>query len=197
MEAYNTFLNIDPDNNLAKNERMQVRNNIFREKFEQIQPALRIKNWANCDIDPLSCKARLLAATLKFNKGNENGKNRNVKGLAEITEGIMIDERCIIMPNYLDLAINTAFEQNKALSPTLSVHATILRYKQKLAQVGWDSIFPALSTNICAAFLIGKYYYIFVFLIIFLLYIYLRIHESIYAKCSNYRPGDRKHSTRH
>ncbi|CAB4381167.1 unnamed protein product [Rhizophagus irregularis] len=155
VEAYNTFLNIDPDNNLAKNERMQVRNNIFREKFEQIQPALRIKNWANCDIDPLSCKARLLAATLKFNKGNENGKNRNVKGLEEITEGIMIDERCIIMPNYLELAINTAFEQNKALSPTLSVHATILRYKQKLAQVGWDSIFPALSTNICTAFLIG------------------------------------------
>jgi hypothetical protein len=75
----------------------------------------------------------------------------------------MIDEKCIIIPNYLELAINTALVQNKALPPTLSVRATILKYKQKLAQDGWDTILPALSTNICAAFLIGKYFVMFFF----------------------------------
>ncbi|RIA94675.1 hypothetical protein C1645_734653 [Glomus cerebriforme] len=157
LVTFNTFLGFEPNNNLAQNERTQVKTAIFKEKLQgaQVHPALRILSWANCDNDPLSCKARLLAATLEFNKGNEDGKNRNVKGLIEITEGIMLDERCFIIPSSINLAVNTAFEQNKALSPTLSVRATILKYKQRLAQDGWDSVLPALATNIRAAFLIG------------------------------------------
>ncbi|CAG8507167.1 1878_t:CDS:2 [Funneliformis mosseae] len=159
LDAYNTFLGLDPNNILAKNERVQVMNNICNEKFtsmqgSQIHPALRIVNWANCDIELSSCKARLLVATREFNKGCEIARN-NGNGLVEITKGIMTDERCIIIPSSLDLAINIAIEQSRAFPPSLSARATILRYKQRLVQEGLDSILTALATNIRAAFLTG------------------------------------------
>ncbi|CAI2181311.1 8752_t:CDS:2 [Funneliformis geosporum] len=159
LDAYNTFLKLDPNNILAKNERVQVINNICNEKFAsmqggQIHPALRIVNWANCDIDSWSCKARLLAATREFNKGSEIVRN-NDNGLVEITKGIMTDERCITIPSSLDLAINIAIEQRKALPPSLSARAVILRYKQRMIRERLDSILPALATNIRAAFLAG------------------------------------------
>ncbi|CAG8594792.1 1102_t:CDS:2 [Funneliformis caledonium] len=159
LDAYNTFLGLYPNNILAKNERVQVMNNICNEKFtsmqgSQIHPALRIVNWANCDIELSSCKARLLVATRVFNKGCEIARN-NGNGLVEITKGIMTDERCIIIPSSLDLAINIAIEQSRAFPPSLSARATILRYKQRLVQEGLDSILTALATNIRAAFLAG------------------------------------------